>query len=222
LRYFQRHGLDNLQFIPCVEPLGGHASHAQSEAQPGIGPQFTEYSITPAQYGSFLSGLFDGWMDIGFRKLRIRYFDNLIEQIVLGRASTCQLAQSCGYVVLEHNGDCYPCDFFVEGDWKLGNIHETPLETMLESERFQAFTRLKPALHDACRSCEWLPLCQGECPRYRFIGAGAAERQLSYFCPSYRTFFPHARKRLFRTAETVRRESGLADTPLVERVGVFH
>lgn len=207
LRYYRRHGLDNLQFIPCVEPLAGHASDSSGGAAPDA---FAEYSITPAQYGDFLSGLFDAWMDAGYRKVRIRYFDNLIEQIVLGHASVCQLAPSCGYIVLEHNGDCYPCDFFVEGEWKLGNIHEVPLGTMLESARFQAFGRLKPALHDDCRKCEWLSLCYGECPRYRFIGSGAGAEALSYFCPSYKSFFPHVRKRLYRTAETVRRDVGLA------------
>lgn len=207
LRYYVRHGLDNLQFIPCVEPVGGHASDAQVAGA----PQFTSYSITPQQYGDFLAGLFDAWMEVGFRKVRIRYFDNLIEQIVLGHASVCHLAESCGYIVLEHNGDCYPCDFFVEGDWKLGNIHETPLEAMLAGERFQTFARMKPALHSECERCEWRTLCFGECPRYRLIGTGAAEYQRSYFCPSYRRFFPYARKRLYRTAETVRRDAGLAN-----------
>lgn len=209
LRYYLRHGLENLQFIPCVEPAGGHSSGAQCTE----GPQFTEYSITPQRYGDFLSGLFDVWMDTGFRKVRIRYFDNLLEQMVLGHASVCMLAPACGYVVLEHNGDCYPCDFFVEREWKLGNIHETPLETMLEGERFQAFARMKSALSAQCQSCEWLPLCYGECPRYRFIGNGAAEQQLSYFCPSYKRFFPHAHKRLRRTAEMVARDAGLAGPP---------
>ncbi len=164
----------------------------------------------------------DWFQQVVEAQIRAGQHDNLLEQMVLGRASVCMLAPSCGYVVLEHNGDCYPCDFFVEREWKLGNIHETPLETMLEGERFRAFARMKPAHHPQCQSCEWFSLCYGECPRYRFIGNGAAEHQLSYFCPSYKRFFPHAHKRLRRTAETVARDAGLAGAPLQVPVGALH
>jgi uncharacterized protein len=112
----------------------------------------------------------------------------------------------CGYIVLEHNGDCYPCDFFVERGWKLGNVHETTVEEMMLGERFQQFQRLKPALHPESVDCKWKSLCHGECPRYRVIASGAAEGQLPYFCESMKTFFARSHKRLSRTAETVRRE----------------
>ncbi|HET7769319.1 MAG TPA: anaerobic sulfatase maturase [Chloroflexota bacterium] len=200
LRYFTKLGIEHLQFIPCVEPAGGHSS-----CNGGAG--ITEYSVTPEQYGEFLNGLFDAWMDVGFRKLRIRYFDNLLEMLVLGRATTCQLAPSCGYIVLEHNGDCYPCDFFVETPWKLGNVHETPLEEMLTSERFEAFASMKPKLHADCEACRWKALCHGDCPRYRIIGSGSAEHTLPYFCGSFQRFFARSHKRLARTAETVKREA---------------
>ena len=35
---------------------------------------------------------------------------------------TCTMHETCdSYVVVEYNGDIYPCDFFVEGGWKLGD-----------------------------------------------------------------------------------------------------
>jgi len=200
LRYYRKLGVEHLQFIPCVEPAGGHDSSA---ACPGA---FSAYSITPEEYGRFLNELFDAWMEIGFRKVRIRYFDNLLQVLITGQPQLCQLAPSCGYIVLEHNGDCYPCDFFVERQWKLGNIHETTLEEMLNGERFQRFAALKPSLHPACQACRWKALCYGECPRYRIINTGAAEGQLPYFCEAYRQFFAYSHRRLERTAATVARE----------------
>ncbi|MBI3969839.1 MAG: anaerobic sulfatase maturase [Chloroflexi bacterium] len=203
LRYYTKLGIEHLQFIPCVEPQGGHHSGAVGSSD---AIEFADYSITAEQYGDFLNGLFDAWMDVGFRKVRIRYFDSLLQMIVAGQPAVCHMAPACGYIVLEHNGDCYPCDFFVETEWKLGNVHETTIEAMLASDRFQQFTAMKPHLHPDCQVCPWRVLCHGECPRYRIIGTGAAEAQLSYFCASYKRFFGHTHKRLARTAETVRRD----------------
>jgi uncharacterized protein len=201
LRYYLKHGLTYLQFIPCVEPVGGHSSETASP------DQFAGYSITPEQYGRFLNELFDAWMDAGFRKIRIRYFDDLLQLIVTGQPTACHLAPSCGYIVLEHNGDCYPCDFFVEREWKLGNVHETTLEEMLAGERFTEFAGMKPQLNPACQQCQWRPICHGECPRYRIFNTGSAPGQLPYFCSSYRSFFSRSSKRLMRTADTVSREA---------------
>jgi uncharacterized protein len=203
LRYFLKLGVTNVQFIPCVESAAGHAS---TDAAAGA---YTTYSITPAQYGEFLNGLFDAWHDAGYRKVRIRYFDSLLELLVAGHPGICQLAPACGYIVLEHNGDCYPCDFFVEPGWKLGNVHDLTLEQMLAGERFRRFAALKPALHADCLACRWRPLCHGECPRYRIIAHGAAEGQLPYFCDAYKAFFARSAKRLQRTAEIVRQELAL-------------
>ena len=103
-------------------------------------------------------------------------------------------------VVLEHNGDCYPCDFLVEPQWRLGNIHREPPLQMIEGEAFQRLRRSKSALHSQCEGCEWLSLCYGECPRYRIVGQGTAEHTLPYFCEAYRTFFEHNYERLERIA----------------------
>ncbi|MBI2941853.1 MAG: anaerobic sulfatase maturase [Chloroflexi bacterium] len=194
-------GFDNLQFIPCVEPMPGYASVAAG----GLTP----YSITPEEYGVFLGELFDAWADHGFRRVRIRSFDNLLQMLLGYPAESCQLAAACGYVVLEHNGDCYPCDFYVETEWKLGNIHETSLAGMLEGERFRTFSQQKRRLHRDCLDCRWRPLCHGECPRYRVTNVGRAEGALPYLCASYRQFYGQSYQRLDRIAVTAGRALGL-------------
>ena len=167
-RWLVGQGFDNLQFIPCVEPAAGASVRAG-----GLTPE----SITPAEYGSFMNGVFDAWLEAGFRKVRVRSLDNLAQMLLGMPSESCQLAESCGYVLLEHNGDIYPCDFFVEGDWLLGNVHETTVAAMLAGERFAAFHRLKGSQHAECRGCRWRPLCQGECPRYRITATGRSARR---------------------------------------------
>jgi uncharacterized protein len=200
-RWLVAQGFDNLQFIPCVEPAGG-----ASVLEGGATPE----SITPAEYGRFLNGVFDAWLEAGFRRVRVRAFDNLVQMLLGMPTESCQLAESCGYVVLEHNGDVYPCDFFVEEHWRLGNVHETTLAEMLVGERFAGFTRLKGHLHSECRACRWLSLCQGECPRYRITATGRAAGERSYFCESYQALFARSYRQLERVAVTVGRELGIA------------
>jgi uncharacterized protein len=205
LHWLVDQGFDNLQFIPCVEVQPGHASVADGD--------LTDESVSPDQYGRFLSELLDAWLEIGIEKLRIRWLDNLVQMLWGFDSESCTLARTCGYVVLEHNGDCYPCDFFVEGDWRLGNIREMSLADMVAGETFQRFARAKPALHEDCRECPWLTLCYGECPRYRITNTGVAENSLPYFCSSFRQFFAYGYSHMEEVAVRAGRHMGLAVAP---------
>jgi len=203
LRWLVEQGFRELQFIPLVEPLPGHASVSETGA-------FLPGSITQEQYGCFLERLFDAWVETGVDAVRIRWFDNLI-QLLWGRpAETCEMARQCGmYMVLEHNGDCYPCDFFVEREWALGNVLETSLTKIVDSATFHRFRRMKARLHPDCRECPWLSLCHGECPRYRITNAGTAEGALPYFCPSFKQFFESRYGALEEIAVSLGRRMGL-------------
>ena len=105
--------------------------------------------------------MFDEWVKIGYHKLRIRYFDNIIQMALGMPAEMCQLAVSCGYLVLEHNGDIYPCDFFVESEWQLGNVHEQTIGDMVSGPLFRQFNSMKPEVNEECTRCQWRPLCHG-------------------------------------------------------------
>jgi|TARA_B100001971_G_scaffold28911_1_gene23239 uncharacterized protein len=181
LRWFIDHGFTDLQFIPCAE-----LQPDSSSAGDGV---VSAESITPDQYGQFLNILMDDWLEIGWEKVRIRWFDNLIQMLWGFPSEMCQLAPECGYIVLEHNGDCYPCDFSVDDDWFLGNINEMTLENIVKGEKYTRFTGLKSKLHSDCKQCPWKTLCYGECPSYRTINTGRPDNSLPYFCPSYKNFF---------------------------------
>ncbi len=196
--YLVEQGFDNLQFIPLAEPLPGHSSIQDGGPSP--------FSITPEEYGKFLNETFDAWLAYGYERIRIRFFDNVLQMLLGLSPNVCQLAASCGdYVVLEHNGDVYPCDFFVENEWKLGNILEEPLSELVASERFRAFARQKRKLHSDCLVCRWRPLCHGECPRYRITNAGSADSTLPYFCSSYKDFYGQSFERIQAVAAEARR-----------------
>jgi len=207
LRWLVDQGFRDLQFIPLVEPMPANASAGETGT-------FMPGSITPEQYGSFLERLFDAWVDTGADSVRVRWFDNLIQLLWGHPAETCEMARQCGmYVVLEHNGDCYPCDFFVEKEWALGNILETPLTRIVDSAMFHRFRRMKSRLHPDCRACRWLTLCHGECPRYRITNAGSAEGTLPYFCPSLKRFFDARYEALEEIAVKLGRRMGLSVPP---------
>ena len=168
-RWFRRHGFDFLQFIPL------------SDLQP----------ITPEQYGRFLTELFEEWWPER-RKVRIRFFDNLAEALAGQTPSSCAMQACCdSYVVVEHNGDVYPCDFFVEPDWKLGNAVTDSWSDIERNEKRLQFGQLKSLPRPECSACEYLPLCHGGCPKDRHARGGRFE-DLDYFCSSYKAVFARA------------------------------
>ncbi|UCG17812.1 MAG: SPASM domain-containing protein, partial [Phycisphaerales bacterium] len=184
--FFKDLGLCHMQFIPCLEP----DPRDQDIAAP--------FSVSPAEYGAFLCELFDCWID-DFQDGRpttfIRWFDSVFGTYVDVPPPECTLMAECGhYVVIEHNGDVYSCDFYVEPAWRLGNVLADNLVDLLNSPRQEQFGRRKAELADNCQTCRWLTHCRGGCPKERFGAVAAA--QPSYFCEAYQTFFRHADDRL--------------------------
>ena len=103
------------------------------------------------------------------------------------------MAKECGHAgVMEHNGDVYACDHFVFPEYKLGNLFETPLKILMNSEPQRRFgTQKFTALTPQCRQCEWLFACNGECPRTRFAFDADGNPGLAYLCAGYKQFFAH-------------------------------
>jgi len=190
-RYHKDLGLSFMQFIPCVETAPGEPT----EAAP--------FSVSPEAYGSALCGLFDLWMgdfEEGRPTTSIRFFDSLFHTYVGLEPPECTLLEECGiYVVVEHNGDVYSCDFFVEPRWKLGNVETDDLTELLNSSRQRAFGRVKAALAEECRRCAWLPHCRGGCPKDRLGESGPP--RVSHLCAGYQRFFEHADGRLRELAD---------------------
>ncbi len=184
--YHKALGLNYMQFIPCVETDPKDPTKAAS------------FSVTAEQYGTFLTKVFDLWhADIadGVASTSVRYFDSVFHRYVGLEAPDCTLMKSCGaYLVVEHTGDVYACDFYVENEWKLGNLKTHTLEKMLNSSRQTEFGEMKAALPKECIPCEWLKKCQGGCTKDRI--RDPRDLGSNHFCESYKMFFAHADKKL--------------------------
>ncbi len=191
-RFFRELDVEFLQFIPIVErlghvPLGGVPDRPPEEL---VSPR----SVLPGQWGAFLNGVFDEWVlrDVG--RLFVQSFDQALAGFLGLEPALCVFRKHCGWgLALEHNGDLYSCDHFVEPEYRLGNIHEQPILELAALPRQIAFGRAKEeSLPGCCRSCRWLPSCNGGCPKNRFLAAPDGKGGLNFLCEGYRTFFGHA------------------------------
>ena len=170
-RFFRSVGIDHIQYIPLSE------FDALGEPMP--------YTITPAEYGRFLCDTFDLWWP-DRRRVHIRYFDNIAESLAGQRPSTCTMHETCdSYAVVEYNGDVYPCDFFVEQGWKLGNFHLDSWAEIARRQRRYQFAANKAIPHPACQVCEYQSICHGGCPKHRH-DRNRQFGDLDYFCAAYK------------------------------------
>jgi uncharacterized protein len=173
-KFYRNLGIDQLQFIPLAE------FNENGDPLP--------FSISAEQYGRFLCDLFDVWW-ADRRKVRIRFFDNTAEALAGLKPGTCTMHETCdSYVVVEYNGDVYPCDFFVEGSWKLGNIVYDSWPEIAGRTRRYSFASKKTLAHPECQICEYQSICHGGCPKYRH-GPHARFDDLDYFCRAYKMIF---------------------------------
>ncbi|MDD3927711.1 MAG: SPASM domain-containing protein, partial [bacterium] len=109
------------------------------------------------------------------------------------------------YFVVEHNGDIYPCDFFVDADKRLGNIFDDSWETLQASAAYRDFGKLKAQWNDVCRSCPYLRYCSGDCLKHR-PGCLADSAAVSVLCPGWKCFFHHAASGLEDIARRIIKE----------------
>ena len=176
-QFFRTLGVEHIQFIPLAE--------FASDDTP------LPSSITPTQYGHFLTETFNLWWP-DRAKVRIRFFDNILEALAGQKPSTCTMHESCdSYAVVEYNGDVYPCDFFVERSWKLGNLHSQSWVEIAGQLTRANFAAKKSIAHPECQACEYSHICYGGCPKFRHGPAGKFE-DLDYFCASYKAIFSAA------------------------------
>lgn len=201
-------GLTYMQFIPCIEPDINNPEKA------------ADFSTPSRDYGNFLNKLFDLWWDDfknGIPTTSIRYFESIFHTYAGVPPPLCTLLPECGnYLVVEHDGGVYSCDFFVEADWHLGNLMDGKLIDMLNSEKQQEFGINKKIENKKCYNCRWKVFCRGGCPKDRRNNPEGDN--LSFFCLSYEMFFEHAHKRLSEFAESwTRRQRVLSD---IRKTGV--
>jgi len=192
-----------LQFIPIVE-------RSRGEAAPGVEAQsalVSPRSVCPEPFGRFLIEIFEDWVHHDVGTVFVQAFDAALACWCRIPAGICVFQETCGLaLVLEHNGDLYSCDHFVEPAHYLGNILETPLIKLVASPRQRQFGLDKrERLPVVCRSCDVRFACHGECPRNRFPAEpGSAEDELNYLCEGFKLFFHHVDRPMRRMAGLLR------------------
>jgi uncharacterized protein len=176
------------------------------------GELVTDRSVRPEQWGSFLIGVFDEWVRRDVGTVYVQMFDAALASWVGAPASMCIFAETCGQAVaLEHNGDLYSCDHFVEPKHLLGNIRNVHMLTLVDSDQQSKFGRDKrDTLPRYCRECAVRFACHGECPKNRFIATPDGEPGLNYLCAGYKAFFTHIDRPMRMMAQRLR-QGGYAD-----------
>ena len=192
---FLSHGLYYLQFIPCVE------------VDPATG-QLADFSVGSEQYGDFLCAVFDRWYNDGNPQASVRDFEAILAAYLGEEAPLCCYQKHCGsYLVVEHNGDIYPCDFYVEGWRCLGNLSQASLQALFESEALRRFAQAKADPRPECLACAWLSLCHQGCPR--LVRAHDPDGLRHYLCRAYRRFYAHSHAGFMTLRERLLRQRGL-------------
>jgi len=181
--FFKKIKAPYVSFLPLVEPRMNQPG--------GIG----NLSIASESWGDFLIAIFDEWVKGDIGKIKVQIFEEAARTAFGQEHSLCIFRPTCGDIpVIEHNGDFYSCDHFVDVEHRLGNIRETPLVRLLESPAQRNFGQIKSdSLPRYCRTCEVLEMCHGECPKNRFLRTPDGEAGLNFLCSGYRRFFNHAR-----------------------------
>lgn len=205
-----------IQLIPVVERATKETIAFANQGWGGLkgtdrplyrqaGDLVTDRTVKPEKFGKFLIEIFDEWVDRDVGKVFVTTFDVALGSW-LGQHNACIVSPTCGAsLAMEHNGDLYSCDHYVEPEYLLGNVHDTPLSDLVRSERQRRFGQAKyETLPTYCRTCPVLFACYGECPRNRFIKTPSGEAGLNYLCEGYKAFFQHIDKPMRIMAELLR------------------
>ncbi len=196
-RFFKQIGVQYVSFLPLVE--------SEPERTTGV----SRRTVPSKAFGNFLCTIFDEWMNQDIGQIKIQIFEEAARTAFGLDHSLCIFRKTCGDIpVVEHNGDFYSCDHFVDADHRLGNIIEMPLSELLESPAQRSFGRAKSdRLPGYCKQCEVLDMCNGGCPKNRFIKTPDGELGLNYLCQGYKQFFTHCKPFVDEVAAQWRREN---------------
>jgi uncharacterized protein len=216
-----------LQFIPIIERFTDQAQEWKTWRDRPLykqeGANVTERSVTAEQFGRFLIGVFDEWVRRDVGEVFVQAFDTALETWYAGEASLCIHKTTCGTsLALEHNGDLYSCDHFVEPKHKLGNIADRPLIDLVNSPQQRWFGEYKQSSLPAyCRACDVRFACNGGCPKDRFINTPDGEPGLNYLCAGYKAFFHHVSRPMAVMTELLHQQRPPSEIVTLYRKGTL-
>lgn len=179
--FYRKLGVQFITFLPLVN------------LKPGPKSEVSRNSVGSKDFGIFLSTIFDEWVGKDIGRIKIQIFEEMIRPAFNQEHTLCIFKETCGRVpVVEFNGDFYSCDHYVNKEHLIGNIMSGHLSHFLESSNQQKFGQAKSAmLPEYCIKCNVRPMCNGECPKNRFLQTPEGEYGLNYLCEGYKYFFNH-------------------------------
>jgi uncharacterized protein len=190
-----------IQFIPIIERVAEAAedgtvpwkSWRDRPLYVQEGEVVTGRSVSPAQYGRFLVDVFEEWVRRDVGEVYVQMFDVALANWVGEPPGLCVHSETCGLALaLEHTGDLYSCDHFVEPRYLLGNIKERHMLELVSSPQQKQFGLDKrDTLPQYCLDCDVRFACHGGCPKDRFIRTPHGEPGLNYLCAGFKEFFHH-------------------------------
>jgi uncharacterized protein len=182
-QFFKRIGAEHLSLLPLVVQ--------QPQSPIAVSPD----SVPAEEFGCFLCTIFDEWKRRDIGRIKVEIFEEATRTAFGLQPTVCIFRPTCGDVpVIERNGDFYSCDHFVDKGHRLGNIRESHLGELLDSPVQWAFGMAKEkTLPHYCQFCEVRLICNGGCPKDRFIVTPDGEPGLNYLCVGFRRFFTHCK-----------------------------
>ena len=181
--FFKMLGANYITFLPLVEKSGNEEELVSKETVPAL------------EFGLFLAAIFDEWIKKDIGAVKIQIFEEALRTAFNQDHTLCIFKERCGGApVIEQNGDFYPCDHFVDQKQPLGNINEHCLDNLLNHPVQKTFGNAKlDTLPQYCIKCDVRKMCNGECPKNRFLTSPDGESGLNYLCEGYKYFFNHCK-----------------------------
>ncbi|HAS8278554.1 TPA: anaerobic sulfatase maturase [Vibrio vulnificus] len=192
-QFLTDNGSDYLQFQPCID----HELDRRGEH---------DWTLTGQQWGRFLCDVFDAWRENDIGKVYVQFFENCLMVLMGYPSQMCHHSETCGQqLMVEANGEVFSCDHFGYDDYKLGRVQENSLRQMANSEVQLAFGQGKKKLLSAqCQRCDFLPMCQGGCPKNRLLTTPQGEAH-NVLCEGYEMFFKHALPHMLRMVDAMQK-----------------
>jgi len=208
-RFFKEIKAQYVEFLPLVEP--------QPDEEGGV----SQRTVPAEALGNFLCAIFDEWKIQDIEQVKVQIFEEAARTAFGQEHALCIFRKTCGDVpVIEHNGDFFSCDHFVNAGHRLGNIQEAPLVDFLESPRQRTFGQAKwDTLPRYCQACEVLDMCHGGCPKDRTLHTPDGEAGLNYLCAGYKRFFTHCQPFIAELSALWRRQPLERQMPLTQTKG---
>lgn len=193
--FFKEIGSQYMQFSPIVEMI----SQTRPDGLQLLPPEGAEdavlapWTVDSEKFGQFYISIFDEWLKKDVGQYFVQLFDSTLAGTIGEMPGVCIFGETCGHAtVMEFNGDVYACDHFVFPEYKIGNIKTHTIYEMVFSQKQLRFGADKrDTLPTQCRQCQFLKMCNGECPKNRINYTSTGEPGLNYLCEGYYAYFKH-------------------------------